>query len=68
MFLMQLCKLISENPDKITSIDCEAVIRHGIKKYTDTQTIKKTKAKQFNVHTFLLGTFQSLSLHEIYRL
>ena len=32
---MKLCKTISENPEKIKSIDCEAVIRHGIKKYTD---------------------------------
>jgi len=34
-FLMDLCQLISKNPDKIKSIDCESVIRHGIKKYTD---------------------------------
>lgn len=32
---MDLCKLISENPEKIKSLDCESIIKHGIKKYSD---------------------------------
>ncbi len=32
---MSLCGIISKHPDSIPSIDCEAVIRHAIKLYTD---------------------------------
>jgi pre-mRNA-splicing factor SYF1 len=32
---MELCKVISKHPNSVKSINCENVIRHGIKKYTD---------------------------------
>jgi pre-mRNA-splicing factor SYF1 len=32
---MQLCDLISKYPEQITIADCEQIIRHGIRRYTD---------------------------------
>ena len=32
---MELCQLISEHPNEIKSIDCEGIIRYGLRKYTD---------------------------------
>jgi len=34
-FLMDLCTIISKHPTDIKTINCESIIRHGIKKYTD---------------------------------
>lgn len=31
----ELCKLIAENPDKVTSLKIEPIIRQGLKRYTD---------------------------------
>lgn len=31
----QLCELIAKNPDKVTSLKVEAIIRQGLKRYTD---------------------------------
>ena len=33
----ELCEMVSKNPDKITSLNVEAIIREGIKRYTDQQ-------------------------------
>ncbi len=32
---MSLCNIISKHPKELEGIDCEAVIRHAIKLYTD---------------------------------
>ena len=32
---MALCGIISKHPEELPNIDCEAVIRHAIKLYTD---------------------------------
>ena len=31
----ELCDLISKNPDKVSSLKVEAIIRQGIKRYSD---------------------------------
>ena len=31
----ELCELISENPEKVKSLKVEAIIRQGIKRYSD---------------------------------
>jgi pre-mRNA-splicing factor SYF1 len=31
----ELCQLIAENPDKVTSLKIEPIIRQGLKRYTD---------------------------------
>lgn len=31
----ELCELISKNPDKVTSLKVDAIIRQGLKKFTD---------------------------------
>lgn len=33
----ELCELVSKNPDKVQSLKVEAIIREGIKRYTDQQ-------------------------------
>lgn len=33
----ELCELVSKNPDKVQSLNVEAIIREGIKRYTDQQ-------------------------------
>lgn len=32
---MDLCSLISQNPEKITSLNVEAIIRAGLRRFTD---------------------------------
>ena len=31
----ELCDLIAKNPDKVTSLNIEPIIRQGLKRYTD---------------------------------
>ena len=31
----KLCELIAKNPDKVTSLKVEPIIRQGLKRYTD---------------------------------
>ena len=32
---MKLCAIIEKHPEEVDGIDCEAVIRHAMKLYTD---------------------------------
>ena len=53
----ELCELISENPEKVKSLKVEAIIRQGIKRYSDQVWIL---CLVLSINKFSLGSFTTI--------